>query len=115
MYVSNQGDQQPSQNQNEAPVARTLSARGAAKLAQRANALLDKDELVAILVNKQIGDVELLREVYARRICNRDVPIVRKLREAGAKLNVPEWIPDFEPLMQFSCDKVVAEQPSCAN
>jgi hypothetical protein len=78
-----------------------LSAKGTALLAQRVNAVLDKDEFVANLIMLGRGDEPLLLKEYGKRICEIDKPVVEKIRAVGNEFDVLEFKTDFQWILDF--------------
>jgi hypothetical protein len=79
----------------------TLSSKGAATLAQRANHSLDKDELIANFILQGMGDETLLLQQYRQRICDVDKPIIDKLRRIGREERIEEFHAEYEPILEF--------------
>jgi hypothetical protein len=79
----------------------TLTAYGSAKLAARANRVLDRDELMADFVLEGVADASMLRFIYGQRICLLDKPVVDKLRQAASKLDIEEWRNVYEIILRF--------------
>jgi hypothetical protein len=79
----------------------TLAVFGSAKLADRANRVLDRDELMADFVLEGVADDSMLGFIYAQRICLLDKPIVDKLRQAASKLDIEEWRNVYDIILRF--------------
>jgi hypothetical protein len=62
-------------------VMQILTPRGSALLAQRVNYALDKDSLVASLINNSVADRRLLIDQYGQRLCLWKKPVVFRVEQ----------------------------------